>query len=152
MANYGCPEIITTDRGRQFTSNRWRSTLLLLGIKAKRITASCLQANGIVERFHRHLKTVLNARRGDWSAELPLILMSLRTTTREDTGATPAALRFYRTFARRHDYERPCPHEPDKYVHSIRAAMEVLANFRLNRTIVEMLTCSLRLRPPSSFS
>ena len=43
------PEIVTTDRSRQFTSNHWRCTLQLLCIKAKRTTAYHLQANATVD-------------------------------------------------------------------------------------------------------
>ena len=46
------------------------------------------QSNGIIERFHRSLKTALCARLAgsDWFLHLPLVLLGLCSVRKEDTG------------------------------------------------------------------
>ncbi|GAA55826.1 hypothetical protein CLF_109118, partial [Clonorchis sinensis] len=55
------PSFITTDRGSQFESQLFHRLTELLGCKRIRPTAYHSQVNGLVERFHRHLKTALQA-------------------------------------------------------------------------------------------
>ncbi|GFN96959.1 Pol polyprotein [Plakobranchus ocellatus] len=57
MARFGVPEDITSDKGRQFTSSLWTQLIHLLGVEANTTTAYHPQANGMVERLHRQLKT-----------------------------------------------------------------------------------------------
>ena len=61
IARFGVPSKIVTDRGRQFESNLWNSLMSLLGTKRARTTAYHPQSNGMIERFHRQLKTALKA-------------------------------------------------------------------------------------------
>ncbi|KAG8185230.1 hypothetical protein JTE90_002759 [Oedothorax gibbosus] len=52
---------------------------------------SCVegQSNGLVERFHRSLKAALMCQDNTrWTTTLPLVLLGLRTTIKEDLGAT----------------------------------------------------------------
>lgn len=94
MSRYGCPEIITTDNGRQFTSTIWASFMQYIGCDHIRTTAYHPQSNGMVERFHRSLKTSLKCagRPEHWSRNLGLVLLGLRTSLREDLGQSSAAL------------------------------------------------------------
>lgn len=52
------------------------------------------QANGLVERFHRYLKSVLKARLTgpDWVDQLPWVLLDISTTPTEDLAASSAEL------------------------------------------------------------
>ena len=130
MSTYGAPETVTTDRGRQFTSNHWKNTLHTLGTNIKTTTAYHPQANDMVERFHRQLKSSLKARGGDWFQELPIVLLAIRTTPREDLGATPAELLYGTTLRLPGDMvlgARPCT-EPDIHIRKLRAGMKRLAN------------------------
>jgi transposase InsO family protein len=52
ISNYGVPQRLTTDRGRQFESTLFRELTQLMGTKHLRTTAYHPQANGMVERFH----------------------------------------------------------------------------------------------------
>lgn len=94
---FGAPLEVITDRGRQFISALWRSSMIELGIMAKTTTAYHPQANGMVERVHRQLKSCLKARippTGCWVSELPLILLAIRTSFKADLGASPHDLVF----------------------------------------------------------
>ena len=94
IAHYGVPGDLTSDRGRQFTSHLWQNLQKLLGISANVTTAYHPQANGMVERMHRQLKTALKARLTDskWMDELPVVLLGIRTAWREDVNCSPAEL------------------------------------------------------------
>ena len=61
IARFGVPSTITTDCGRQFESPLWSKLLQLLGCKHLRTTAYDPIMNGIIERFHRQLKSALKA-------------------------------------------------------------------------------------------
>ena len=52
------------------------------------------QSNGIIERFHRTVKERLMARSAGagWMDHLPLVLLGIRSTAREDSGCSPADL------------------------------------------------------------
>ena len=92
ICRFGVLAIITSDRGAQFTSNIWNSMSLLLQIRHQPTTAYHPQANGMVERLHCHLKNALLAcgATTTWAAELPWVLLGLRSTPREDTNISPA--------------------------------------------------------------
>lgn len=69
IARFGLPSHLSSDRGSQFTSDLWSAVARLLGTKLHHTTAYHPQANGLVERFHRHLKAALRVRLTgpDWS-------------------------------------------------------------------------------------
>jgi hypothetical protein len=71
---------------------------LLLQIRHQPTTAYHPQANGMVERLHCHLKNALLAcgATTTWAAELPWVLLGLRSTPRRDTNISPAQA-FYGT-------------------------------------------------------
>ena len=68
IAKFGAPKSVTTDRGAQFESSLFQSTMQFLGCERHRTTAYHPAANGLVERFHRQLKVSLMARNSskDW--------------------------------------------------------------------------------------
>jgi len=99
ISRFGTPKVLITDRGSQFTSTILSDTGRILGIKLQHTTAYHPQSNGLVERFHRHLKSALKARSAadQWTNHLPLVLLGIRTAPRgssDDDTWTPAELTY----------------------------------------------------------
>ena len=62
-------------------------------MRRTRTTSYHPQANGLVERFHRQLKAAIKCHDSvDWVATLPIVLLGIRTSVKEDLGATTAEL------------------------------------------------------------
>ncbi|KRY50160.1 Retrovirus-related Pol polyprotein from transposon 17.6 [Trichinella britovi] len=77
------------------TSALWRELTTALGIKLAPSSAYHPQTNGMVERFHRHLKTALAAHANHLHRcidALPLVLLGIRSNVKEDLRHAPAEL------------------------------------------------------------
>jgi transposase InsO family protein len=96
ITQFGLPTDITSDRGSQFTSELWSAVAQLYGTQLHRTTAYHPQANGLVERFHRHMKSALRARLTgpNWLDELPWVMLGIRTAPKEDLGSSSAEMVF----------------------------------------------------------
>ena len=95
VSYFGTPATIITDRGSQFTSSLFRELRNLLGSDHFTTTAYHPASNGLVERFHRQLKAaIMTTASIQWTEQLPLILLGLRNTIKEDLGCSPADLVF----------------------------------------------------------
>jgi hypothetical protein len=93
IGRFGVPDVITSDRGPQFSSDAWYGMCKRLGIRHIMTTAYHPQANGMVERMHRRLKEAMRARQGDdWYQHLPWVLLGLRAAPKEDSAVSAAEL------------------------------------------------------------
>lgn len=88
---FGAPAVITSDQGAQFESQLFKALLSLVGTQRIRTTAYHPASNGMVERWHRSLKTALMCHAdSQWTRTLSTVLLGLRTHLRSDTNASPA--------------------------------------------------------------
>ena len=93
IARFGVPSSLTSDRGGQFKSHLWEHLMKLLGISHVRTTAYHPSANGMVERFHHQLKASLMCKAPtNWFEALPVTLLGIRSTLKEDLHCTSAEL------------------------------------------------------------
>lgn len=93
VARFGCPEQITTDRGRQFESQLFKAMAKLTGSEHHTTTAYHPAANGLVERLHRQLKAAIACHTDThWSEALPIVLLGIRSAWKEDIKSSAAEL------------------------------------------------------------
>ncbi|XP_023316038.1 uncharacterized protein LOC111693963 [Trichogramma pretiosum] len=93
ISRFGCPDVLTTDRGGQFTSHLFTNVAKHLGIQLRHTSSWHPQSNGIVEVFHRHLKASLLAHQHEnWLEALPLVLLGIRSAFKEDISSTASEM------------------------------------------------------------
>ena len=85
---------MSSDRGAQFTLQLRSAIAQLLGTHIRHTTAYHQQSNGLVERFHCHLKSELRAHLTgpNLTQELPCVLLGIRTVPKENLGYSSAEL------------------------------------------------------------
>ena len=93
VSRFGVPRTITSDRGAQYESELWNSLMTLLGTTRLRTTVYHPRSNGLVERFHRHLKSGLKARLAGnhWVDNLPIVLLGIRASLKERLSCASAS-------------------------------------------------------------
>ncbi|GFU09911.1 retrovirus-related Pol polyprotein from transposon 17.6 [Trichonephila clavipes] len=95
VSRFGTSAILTTDRGRQFESSLFKALSKLLGVQKCRTTGYHPQANGMIEELHHPLKSAIKCHATErWTEVLPIILLGLRASLKEDILCTPAELVF----------------------------------------------------------
>ena len=98
ITRYGVPLQILSDNGREFENNLLHEICNLLGIDKIKTTAYKASTNGVVERFHRTLNSMLgkvvSSSQRDWDERLPAVMAAYRASKHESTGFTPNFLIF----------------------------------------------------------
>ncbi|GBM14136.1 hypothetical protein AVEN_60966-1 [Araneus ventricosus] len=93
ISRFGCSSIITADQGSQMRSSSYREFSEMLGANRIRTAAYHPIANGIVERFHPHLKSSIKTHESaQWSEILSIVLLELRKAVKEDIKASCSEL------------------------------------------------------------
>lgn len=93
VSRFGCPTDIVTDRGRQFESALFSQLSKSIGFQHRKTTAYHPQCNGLVERFHRQLKTAITCHANpNWIESLPLVLLGIRSAFKDDLKSSSAEL------------------------------------------------------------
>lgn len=92
----GLPVEVQTDQGSNFTSGLFEKVMKSLGITQYRSTAYHPQSQGVVERFHHTLKTMIRAycleTGSEWDDAIDLLLFSIRDSVQESLGYSPFQL------------------------------------------------------------
>ena len=135
VSRFGVPSTITTDRGGQFESHLWKAFTELLGTKHTRTTAYHPIANGMVERFHRQLKSSLKASPHPerWTDMIHLALLGIRTTLKEDLKCTAAELVYGTSLRLPGEFFTPqaiSNTDPASYVTQLKSTMRALRGRR----------------------
>ena len=73
ISRWGVPLFVCTDQGRQFESELFAHLSSTIGFTRLRTSAYHPSCNGILERTHRRLKSIIVARKSDWLSYLPLL-------------------------------------------------------------------------------
>ncbi len=97
LSRTAVPEVLLTDQGSQFCGRMVKQLCQLLGIEKIRTLPYHPQFNGIVERMHGTLKSVLGRcvdDKVDWVSQVPLALYVLRQMPHSDSGFSPFDLVF----------------------------------------------------------
>ena len=133
FSNYGLPEILHMDQGRNFESSLLQQTLDAFGITKSRTTAYHPQGDGMVERFNCSLLQMLHAyvrHESDWEEFLPLVMFAYRTSAHTTTGVSPFDLMFGRSA---HMPPLPACHAPaydaSSYPEQLRCKLSKLYDF-----------------------
>lgn len=95
---FGIPKVVQTDQGSNFMSLVFAQVLRQLHIKHNKASAYHPQSQGVLERFHQTLKSLLRAYcmelGRDWEEGLPWLLLASREVVQESTGFSPNELVF----------------------------------------------------------
>ncbi len=98
-----------------------------------RTTSYHPMSNGLVERFHRHLKAAIMAQPDptNWTECLPLVLLGIRSALKKDLGCTPAELVYGSTLRLPGGFLNSVAStellaDPADYVNTLRCAMHRL--------------------------
>ena len=97
---FGCPRVLVSDQGQAFEAKAFAEFCSLLGIIKNRTCATHPQANGLVERFHRSLLSMLRAccidNPASWDKVLPACLFAYNSSVHASSGFSPFFLQFGR--------------------------------------------------------
>ena len=95
----GLPQEILSDQGSNFMSHLMKQVTEILGIDRIRTSPYHPQTNGMLERFHATLKSMIrksSREKNQWDLYLPYACFAFRDTTHSATGYTPFQLLFGR--------------------------------------------------------
>ena len=95
---HGLPKKIISDRDPRFTSEFWQGLFKTLGTKLAMSTALHPQTDGVAERNHRSIETMLrhyiNMDHTDWDEKLHILEFAYNNAKHEATGHSPFELNF----------------------------------------------------------
>lgn len=140
----GMPVRLLTDQGPEFESNMFSELCRWMGIQKLRTTPYKPSTNGMVERYHRTLNSILakliSSNQRDWCEQAPTAAAAYRASVHESTGFSPNFVVFGRENRMPADLVLGCPpneeeyhSSPDQYVNQLQMkARETFASVRLH--------------------
>ncbi|MDZ7612307.1 MAG: RNase H-like domain-containing protein [Flavobacteriaceae bacterium] len=100
LVRFGTPRRILTDQGAEFESELFRQLCQMLEISKVRCSPYRPSTNGMLERFHRSLNSMLakvvDSDQKNWCEKLPGVVAAYRGTVHDTTGFSPNRLMFGR--------------------------------------------------------
>ena len=129
ISRFGAPKIITTDQGSEFEGKLFTALVQLVGGKRIRTTAYHPASNGLVERWHRTFKTAIKCHANQkWTDVLPIVLLGLRTSYKEDLKASPAEYLYGTTLRVPGEFftHEDLPEDPNIFLEDFRVHMRAL--------------------------
>jgi len=100
FCQYGMPEQLHSDQGKQFESKLIQELCKILNISKTRTTAYHLQCDGLVEHFNRTLQDMITTitvdHLFDWEEALPKVCFACNTSIHSTTGYSPFYLMYGR--------------------------------------------------------
>jgi len=96
FTRYGAPRQLLTESGPEFESILFAELMKHMGIDKLRTIAYRASTNGVVERFHRTLNSmigkVVSETQRDWDERLPAVMAAYRASPHSSTGFSPNRL------------------------------------------------------------
>ena len=96
FTRFGAPKQLLTDRGPEFESELFAELMKWMEIDKIRTSPYKASTNGVVERFHRTLNSMLgkivNETQRDWDDRLPAVMAAYRASPHTSTGFSPNRL------------------------------------------------------------
>ncbi|GBP75971.1 Uncharacterized protein K02A2.6 [Eumeta japonica] len=137
ISRFGCPTDIVTDRSKQFESTLFQHLARVAGFHHRRTTAYHPAYNGLVERFHRQLKTAITCHANEhWTECLPLVLLGVRSAYKDDLKASCAELVYGETLRLPGEFISPSPTkitDISDYIARLRSFVQKLQPFPVSR-------------------
>ena len=113
ICRHGAPERLLSDRGANFLSELIAEVCRLMRIKKLNTSGYHPQTDGLVERFHRTLISMLSMyvekHARDWDRFLPFMLYAYRVTAQESTKESPFYLLYGRDARQPLEEALDCP-------------------------------------------
>lgn len=98
ILRFGIPQVIVSDLGTEFVNDVMNKMFKMLGIKHNRTTAYHPQSNGVLERSHSTLKSILRCNTdnmvADWPNFVPFATFVVNSSLNRSIGYTPHELVF----------------------------------------------------------
>ena len=98
FTKFGLPRTIQSDQGSNFTSKYFQDRMKQLGVDLKVSSAYHPESQGVVERFHQTLKSMIKkyclGNGKSWDTELPFLLFAIRSAPNSSLGFSPFELIF----------------------------------------------------------
>ena len=159
FSRYGLPMQLISDQGPNFESTLFREMCRLLKVDKVRTTPYKARTNGLIERWHKVLNTMLakvvadNHR--DWNVHLPYVCAAYRATEHNVTGYTPNFLFLGREAIMPIDLTMEVvelsPTDPETFVERqkelIRKAHELVRDLTKRYVTIQKRRYDLRVRP-----
>ena len=98
ISTFGVPKAVQTDQGSNFMSRTFSQVLKQLKVEHCISSAYHPESQGVLERFHQTLKSMLRSYctelSHDWEEGLPWLLLAIREVSQSSTGFSPNELVF----------------------------------------------------------